>query len=304
MTHYLTSLALLYASVSLYTSMRHPHVHMRLRHGHARVEHEFAGAGGRLAAWITRRLGSMWTVYVCVALTMAWILLGSRTFLGFDPYPYPFMLFLGNMAQLLLIFVILLGQQVLGRTGDRRAIQTFEDAEAILHDCEQIQNHLIAQDAHLAACVVLDELEQFQLTAAAERFTTPPTMADEHISANARLAARITARCGTMSAFYIAAAFQMVWIVLAQTGVLRFDKYPFAFLLFLSSLAQLLLMFVIMLGQQVLGRAADRRAEMTFRDAEAVLRACERLQAHLRAQDLAIRHVVDHMTTCGSAEHR
>jgi hypothetical protein len=29
-----------------------------------------------------------------------------------------------------------------------------------------------------------------------------------------------------------------------------------------------------------------------------VLHACERLQAHLRAQDLAIRHIVDHMTQC------
>jgi uncharacterized membrane protein len=278
--------------------MRHPHVHMRLRHGHPQIGHEYAGASGRLAAWITRGLGSMGTVYACVVLTVAWMLLGSRAFLGFDPYPYPFMLFLGNVVQLLLIFVILLGQQVLGRTGDRRAIQTFEDAEAILHDCEQIQNHLIAQDRHLAACVVLDEVEQGQLAAAAERFATPPAMADEHVSANARLAARITMRCGSMGAFYLAATFQLVWIALALAGVLPFDPYPFAFLLFLSSLTQLLLMFVIMLGQQVLGRAADRRAEMTFRDAEAVLRACERLQAHLRAQDLAIRHVVEHMTEC------
>jgi uncharacterized membrane protein len=280
--------------------MRHPRVHLRFRHGHPRTEHEYAGFNGRLAAWITRRVGSMWTCYACVAITAAWMLLGSRPLLGFDPYPYPFMLFLGNVAQLLLIFVILLGQQVLGRTGDRRAVQTFEDAEAILHDCEQIQNHLIAQDRHLAACVVLDEVEQIQLTAAAERFTIPPSIADEHVGVNARLAARVTARCGSMSAFYLAALFQLAWIVLALTGLQHFDRYPFAFLLFLSSLTQLLLMFVIMLGQQVLGRAADRRAEMTFRDAEAVLHACERLQAHLRAQDLAIRHVVDHMTACAN----
>src|ERR1700759_1832753 len=154
MTRHLCWFRLIYASVSLYTSMRHPRVRMRLRHGHARIEHEYAGSGGRLAAWIPRRLGSMCTVYGCVALTVVWMLLGSRAFLGFDPYPYPFMPFLGNVVQLLLIFVILLGQQVIGRTGDRRAVQTFEDAEAILHDCEQIQNHLIAQDLHLAECVV------------------------------------------------------------------------------------------------------------------------------------------------------
>jgi uncharacterized membrane protein len=281
-------------------SIRHPRVYVRHRHGHARTEQEYAGFNGLLAAAITRRAGSMWTVYACVAVTAVWMVLGARAALGFDPYPYPFMLFLGNVVQLLLVFVILLGQQVLGRTGDRRAVQTFEDAEAILHDCEQIQNHLIAQDRYLATCVVLDEGEQFLLTAAAERFAMPPSIADEHVGFNARLAARITTRCGSMGAFYVAALFQIAWIGLAGVGVLRFDPYPFAFLLFLSSLTQLLLMFVIMLGQQVMGRAADRRAEMTFQDAEAVLRACERLQAHLRAQDLAIRHVVDHMTACGS----
>ena len=286
--------------MSLYTTMRHPRVNVRRQHGHVRTDHEYVGVNGRLAAWITRKVGSMWTVYACVAVTAAWMVLGARGVFGFDPYPYPFMLFLGNVVQLLLIFIILLGQQVLGRSGDRRAAQTFEDAEAILHDCEEIQNHLIAQDLHLSSCVSLDETERLLLTAAAARFDAPPKMADEHVGFNSRLAAGITHRCGTMTAFYAAALFQLAWIGLAQAGILRFDPYPFPFLLFLSSLAQLLLMFVIMLGQQVMGRAADRRAEMTFRDAEAVLHACERLQAHLRAQDLAIRHIVEHMSVCST----
>lgn len=76
------------------------------------------------------------------------------------------------------------------------------------------------------------------------------------------------------------------------------DPYPYPFLLFLSSLTQLVLMFVITVGQQVIGQAADRRAAQTYLNAEATLHACERLQAHLRAQDLAIRHVVDHMRGC------
>jgi hypothetical protein len=54
-------------------------------------------------------------------------------------------------------------------------------------------------------------------------------------------------------------------------------------------------MFVIMVGQQVIGRSADKRTAQTYLNAEAVLHACERLQAHLRAQDLAIRHVVEHV---------
>jgi uncharacterized membrane protein len=271
---------------------------VRRHHGHAHTGQDYVGFNGRLAAWITRRVGSMWTVYACVAITVLWVSLGSKDAFGFDPYPYPFLLFLGNVVQLLLMFVIMLGQQILGRTGDRRALQTFEDAEAILHDCEQIQNHLIAQDEHLATCVNLDEAERVQLTSAAVRFEAPPALDDEHVGFNGRLAAGITRRCGTMTAFYAAAVFQLGWIVLAETGVLSFDPYPFAFLLFLSSLVQLLLMFIIMLGQQVIGQTADRRAEMTFLDAEAVLHACEKLQVHLRAQDLAIRHIVEHMTEC------
>jgi uncharacterized membrane protein len=284
--------------MSLYTVIRHPRVRLRHHHGHAHTGQDYVGFNGRLAAWITGRVGSMWTVYGCVVITALWMMLGSKNALGFDPYPYPFMLFLGNVVQLLLMFVILLGQQILGRTGDRRALQTFEDAEAILHDCEQIQNHLIAQDDHLATCVSLEDAERVELAAAAERFAIPPSLADEHVGFNGRLAAGITRRCGTMTAFYSAAVFQLGWIVLAQTGVLSFDAYPYPFLLFLSSLVQLLLMFVIMLGQQVIGRASDRRAEMTFQDAEAVLHACGKLQAHLRAQDLAIRHIVEHMTEC------
>jgi uncharacterized membrane protein len=238
----------------------------------------------------------MWTVYACSAITVIWMVLGAKAVLGFDPYPYPFLLFLGNVVQLLLIFIILLGQQVLGRTADRRSIETYEDAEAILVDCEQIQNHLIAQDDHLAGCVDLHPDEQQVLAEAAERFEAPPTMDDEYVGFNGRLAAWITNRAGTMAAFYAAFVFQIGWIIAGEVG--GFDPYPYAFLLFLSSLTQLLLMFIIMVGQQVIGRTADKRAVQTYVDAEAVLHACERLQAHLRAQDLAIRHVVEHMNDC------
>jgi uncharacterized membrane protein len=284
--------------MSLYTVIRHPRVHLRRHTDPARSADEHVGANGWIAAWITAKIGSMWTVYACVAIAAVWMLLGSPQLLGFDPYPYPFLLFLGNVVQLLLIFIILLGQQVLGRTADRRAMQTYQDAEAILRDCEQIQNHLIAQDTHLAGCLTLDAEELQTLAQVGQRLDKPPSMADHYIGFNGRLAAWITNKVGTMTAFYAATVFQFGWIALAQAGVIRFDPYPFAFLLFLSSLTQLLLMFVIMVGQQVIGKAADQRAVQTYLDAEAVLHACERLQAHLRAQDLAIRHVVEHMNAC------
>jgi uncharacterized membrane protein len=284
--------------MTLYSAIRHPRVHHRRKAGPVQTSDEHVGVNGRVAAWITAKIGSMWTVYLCVAVAAVWMLLGSPAMFGFDPYPYPFLLFLGNVVQLLLIFVILLGQQVLGRSADKRAMQTYEDAEAILHDCEQIQNHLIAQDAHLAGCIDLDTAEQQSLAQAAQRLDRPPTMSDQYVGFNGRLAAWITNKVGTMTAFYVATIFQFGWIALAQAGIIRFDPYPFAFLLFLSSLIQLLLMFVIMVGQQVIGRTADQRATQTYLDAEAVLHACERLQTHLRAQDTAIRHIVNHMTEC------
>jgi hypothetical protein len=64
------------------------------------------------------------------------------------------------VAQLLLIFIILLGQQVLGRTADRQSMHTYEDAEAILVDCEQIQNHLM--ETYLNAEAVLHACERLQ----------------------------------------------------------------------------------------------------------------------------------------------
>jgi uncharacterized membrane protein len=282
--------------MSLYRVARHHSVHIRHHRHPARAAGEQADFNEKLAAWITAKIGSMGTVYACSAITVIWMVLGSRAVLGFDPYPYPFLLFLGNVVQLLLIFIILLGQQVLGRTADKRSMETYEDAEAILVDCEQIQNHLIAQDDHLASCIDLHPDERQILAEAAERFEAPPTMDDEYVGFNGRLAAWITNRAGTMAAFYAAFVFQIVWIIVGQAW--GFDRYPYPFLLFLSSLAQLLLMFIIMVGQQVIGRTADKRAVQTYVDAEAVLHACERLQAHLRAQDLAIRHIVEHMTEC------
>jgi uncharacterized membrane protein len=288
--------------MSLYTVIRHPHVHTRRERHPSRLADAQTGFNGELAAWITTRIGSMWTVYVCLLITAIWMVLGAKQVLGFDPYPYPFLLFLGNVVQLLLIFIILLGQQVLGRTADMRAAHTYEDTEAILVDCEQIQNHLIAQDDHLARCTELLAEEQETLARAAVRIEAPPTMDDEYVGFNGRLAAWLTNRAGTMTAFYVALFVQIGWIIAGEA--IGFDPYPFAFLLFLSSLLQLLLMFIIMVGQQAIGKTTDKRAVQTYLDAEAVLHACERLQAHLRAQDLAIMHIVQHMEECRSQEAR
>jgi uncharacterized membrane protein len=126
----------------------------------------------------------------------------------------------------------------------------------------------------------------------------PPKVADEHVGINGRLGAAITRRVGTMWAFYIAAVTMATWMVLAgfAWGPLHvIDPYPFAFLLFLGNIVQLLLMFVIMVGQQVLGAASDKRAVVTYQDAEAILHECLQMQDHLNAQDVALARIIKRM---------
>jgi uncharacterized membrane protein len=126
----------------------------------------------------------------------------------------------------------------------------------------------------------------------------PPRVSDEHIGFNGRLGAAITRSVGTMWAFYLAAVFMATWMILAgfAEGPLHgLDPYPFAFLLFLGNIVQLLLMFVIMVGQQVLGAASDKRAIVTYQDAEAILHECLQMQDHLTAQDSALEGLIRRM---------
>ena len=95
-----------------------------------------------LAVKVTNGVGTMWCAYAFAALTLvslpsaisshsavvlvSWI---SQTFL-----------------QLVLLSVIIVGQNVLAAAADKRAESTFNDADAILHEAVKLQEHLLAQD--------------------------------------------------------------------------------------------------------------------------------------------------------------
>jgi uncharacterized membrane protein len=271
--------------------------------GPPRVSDEHVGFNGRLAAALTRRVGSMWAVYFTIAFMLAWMSLATWGPLHrLDPYPFAFLLFIGNVVQLLLMFVIMVGQQVLGRAGDRRALRTYSDAEAILNEVIRLHSHLEKQDRILNRGVVLVEdaphprLEE-------RKVRRPPRVREQYVGVNGHIAAFVTERIGSMWAFYAAALIQFGWMGLAEVGVLGFDPYPFAFLLFLSNLVQLILMLVIMVGQQVLGAAADRRSLQTYSDAEAILHECRRLQRHLTMQDEIIVKISDYIKEHAPKDH-
>src|SRR6202171_2510732 len=139
----------------------HPHTEMRKLQPPPKVSDEHIGVNGRLGAAITRRVGTMWAFYIAAVTMASWMLLAGFAWgplHGLDPYPFAFLLFLGNIVQLLLMFVIMVGQQVLGAASDKRAIVTYQDAEAILHECLQMQDHLGAQDKALDGMIRRFEL--------------------------------------------------------------------------------------------------------------------------------------------------
>jgi hypothetical protein len=64
-----------------------------------------------------------------------------------------------------------------------------------------------------------------------------------------------------------------------------------------SSFLQLVLLPIIIVGQNIQAAVADKRSEDTYKDAEAVLKESEEIQNHLLAQDKAISDILDHMGT-------
>jgi len=117
----------------------------------------------------------------------------------------------------------------------------------------------------------------------------PAKVADQHGSGvNARIALRITAMVGTMQAAYLFTGLAL----LALPPVLGLGWVPARTLLIVGwisqTLIQLVMLAVLQLGQNVQAAAADKRAEMTFLDAEAILHEFAQIREHLHAQDAAI----------------
>jgi hypothetical protein len=54
-----------------------------------------------------------------------------------------------TFIQLVLLSIIIVGQNVQAEASDKRAEATYKDADAVLHTALQIQDHLAAQDAEI-----------------------------------------------------------------------------------------------------------------------------------------------------------
>jgi hypothetical protein len=109
---------------------------------------------------------------------------------------------------------------------------------------------------------------------------------------NARFGLKITLVVGTMWCAYV---FTLL-ALFALPSAIKQGMY-FIIVWMSSSFLQLVLLPIIIVGQNIQAATADRRSEDTYKDAEAVLKEPEEIQNHLLAQDKAILDILDRMET-------
>ena len=107
---------------------------------------------------------------------------------------------------------------------------------------------------------------------------------------NSRFGLRITTVVGTMWCAYIFSAVALF----ALPSAIKQGTY-FIVVWLSSSFLQLVLLPIIIVGQNIQAASADKRSEDTYKDAEAVLKEADEIQQHLLAQDQAISNLLDRL---------
>lgn len=116
---------------------------------------------------------------------------------------------------------------------------------------------------------------------------------------NARFGLKITLVVGTMWMAYIFT----ILALFALPSAIKQGTY-FVVVWLSSSFLQLVLLPIIIVGQNIQAAAADKRSEDTYKDAEAVLKESEEIQKHLLAQDQAISDILARLEALVSKEEK
>ncbi len=125
----------------------HPHVASHHKAAPPKAADEHVGLNGRIALMLTTIVGTMWCAYAFAVLALVALpsALADGSMLAIIQWVSQ------TFIQLVMLSVIMVGQNILSKAGDRRAEMTFKDADATFHEAGQIQKHLIAQDEALNA---------------------------------------------------------------------------------------------------------------------------------------------------------
>lgn len=145
----------------------HPHIAAREASGppvsttkhHPHRDHALRRFNERIGLAITRRVGTMWAAYAFFALSLVSLPAALSTGDTIVIVAWLAQTFL----QLVLLPIIIVGQNLQARAADERAIATYKDAGAILAETKEIQEHLSSQDKSLAAIAKrLEKLENHE----------------------------------------------------------------------------------------------------------------------------------------------
>ncbi len=112
---------------------------------------------------------------------------------------------------------------------------------------------------------------------------------------NSWLAIKITGAVGTMWCAY---AFALLALI-SLPDAIRIGR-PAIISWIAQTFLQLVLLSIIIVGQNILSAAADQRSEATYKDADAVLHEAIQIQKHLEAQDQAIEKILATLAAPGS----
>jgi hypothetical protein len=146
----------------------HPRIVERKNERPVRTTDERVGFNGKFGLLITTIVGTMWAAYlfVVIAAIGGFAIVANNTTLNLV-----IILISQTFLQLVLLPIIIVGQNIQGRASDKRAEQTYKDAEAILHECVQLQEHLLEQDK------ILDDVIEHVKQHDAVHHTGPQTQA-------------------------------------------------------------------------------------------------------------------------------
>jgi len=128
----------------------------------------------------------------------------------------------------------------------------------------------------------------------------PNTSHKEHLTRPERLAVWITDHIGTMGFFGLIFVWTVLWLSwnIFAPKELQFDPFPaFVFWLFISNMIQIFLMPLIMIGQNLQGRHAERRAEADFEVNVEAEREIEAILLHLENQNTLILKIAKELET-------
>ena len=132
---------------TLFTHQPHPYIEERKAHPPSKVGDQLPRDSGatRFNSWlaikITSAVGTMWCAYAFAILAL--ISLPDAIRAG---RPSVISWIAQTFLQLVLLSIIIVGQNILSAASDKRSEATYNDADAVLHEAVQIQKHLEAQD--------------------------------------------------------------------------------------------------------------------------------------------------------------